>query len=188
MANGAALKQTNWNLLIFLSIITILIGMAAVVVPQVATMTVEMLIGWIFLIYGGFRLVRSFRDKGKVFLLSLLVGLLFVGAGWLLLAYPLAGAMSLTLFLALLIMAEGIVEIILAFNLKPAANWGWVLFSGIVSLILSYMIWISWPSSALWAIGLLVGINLIFSGWATLIFALAARKSGPGGLGSAAIA
>ncbi len=188
MANGAALKQMNTGLLIFLSILTIILGTVAVIIPQVATIAVEQLIGWIFVFYGGFRLVRSFRDRGKVFLLSLVVGLLFLGAGVILLAYPLAGAMSLTLFLALLIMAEGIVEIILSFNPKPASNWGWVLFSGIVSLILSYMIWISWPSSALWAIGLLVGINLIFSGWATLIFALAARKSGPGGLGSAAIA
>lgn len=176
MANETALKPTNWNLLIVLSIITIILGTAAVVVPQVATYTVEQLIGWIFLVYGVFRLVRSVRDKGKLFLLSLLVGLLFTAAGCILLAYPLAGAMSLTLFLALLIMAEGAVEIILSFNLRPAANWGWVLVSGIVGVILSFLIWSSWPSSAIWAIGLLVGINLIFSGWSTLLFALAARR------------
>jgi hypothetical protein len=95
--------------------------------------------------------------------------------GILLVFYPMAGAQALTLFLAAFLAIDGVVRIGMALRLRPGHGWGWVLFGGIVTLILAAMIWTQWPGSAIWVIGLLVGINLLFTGWSLTMMALAAR-------------
>jgi len=92
------------------------------------------------------------------------------------LMHPLLGVVSLTLLLAIFFVIEGLVEIVLYFNIRGAANAGWVLFDGIVTLILGYLIWRRWPSSSVWVIGTLVGISLIFSGISRFMLSSAARR------------
>jgi uncharacterized membrane protein HdeD (DUF308 family) len=88
---------------------------------------------------------------------------------------PLFGLASLTLVLAAYFLVDGIFEIIAAFQIKPKKGWGWVLFSGIAAFLLGYLIWSQWPLSGGWAIGVLVGVNLLLSGWSMIAFGGAAR-------------
>jgi uncharacterized membrane protein HdeD (DUF308 family) len=95
------------------------------------------------------------------------------------LMHPLLGVISLTFLLAIFFLVEGVVEIIFYFKIRGAANAGWVLFDGIVTLILGFFIWRQWPSSSVWVIGTLVGISLIFSGISRLMLSSAARRMTP---------
>ena len=115
------------------------------------------------------------RDTGGL-LWELLLGILYIFVGGYLLLNPIAGLVSLTLVLAIYLFAEGVLEFILSFRLRPMPGWGWLLFDGIVTLILAMMIWRTWPLSTEWAIGILVGINMLFSGISRLMLSLAARR------------
>ena len=101
--------------------------------------------------------------------------LLYLAGGFILITSPATGIITLTLLLIVLFVADGILETILAFKLRPAKGWAWILVSGIVSLIVGALIWAKFPSSALWAIGLLVGVNLMFSGFSFLSLAMAGK-------------
>jgi uncharacterized membrane protein HdeD (DUF308 family) len=95
--------------------------------------------------------------------------------GIVLLVAPLQGALALTIVLAVFLLVEGVFKIITAFRVRDHRGWGWLLASGIVSVILGLLIWAQWPASGLWVIGLLVAIQLLFTGWSLVMLALAAR-------------
>ncbi|MGV2829090.1 HdeD family acid-resistance protein [Myxosarcina sp. GI1(2024)] len=102
----------------------------------------------------------------------------YLGAGIVLLVYPLEGVVTLTLVLAAFLLLEGVFELILAFQLRPnSSNWWWVLADGIVTLVLGLLIWLEWPASAAWVIGLLLGISLISSGLSRLMLSIAVRSA-----------
>ena len=101
--------------------------------------------------------------------------MIYAFVGILLLLNPLVGLVSLTLALAAYLLVEGILELILSYRLRPAPGTGWLLFDGIVTLILAFMIWRTWPVSSEWAIGILVGISMLFSGISRLMVSIAAR-------------
>jgi uncharacterized membrane protein HdeD (DUF308 family) len=105
--------------------------------------------------------------------------LLYLAVGILLLVNPLEGALALTIVLAVFLIVEGIFKIITALRVRDHDGWGWLLASGIMSVILGLLIWAEWPASGLWVIGLLVGIQLRFTGWALVMLALAARRWRP---------
>jgi len=172
----AVREKRGW--FIALGIILILIGTAAIVSPFLATLTTKILVGWILVFSGIAQVIHAFwaKDWGGFFW-ELLIGLLQTAAGILLLVYPIAGIIALTIFLAATFIAEGVMRVILAFNIKPQAGWGWVLFGGIVSFAVGAMLWAELPSSALWAIGLLVGVNIAMAGWSLLMLAIAAGNS-----------
>jgi uncharacterized membrane protein HdeD (DUF308 family) len=107
---------------------------------------------------------------------QVLLGAIYIGAGVYLLAHPVAGLVTLTLALAIYLFAEGLLELILSFQIRPRQGWGWLLLDGIVTLILSVMIWRTWPMSTEWVIGTLVGISMIFSGATRLMLSLAAGR------------
>ena len=92
------------------------------------------------------------------------------------LMHPLLGVLSLTLVLAMFLLFEGVMEIVLYFNIRRLRHSGWVLFDGIITLILGALIWAHWPSTAVWVIGTLVGISLMFSGISRLMLSMAVRK------------
>lgn len=160
--------------LLAVGIILIIAGIAAIAMPLVATLAIELLIGWIFVLTGILQMVYSFWSKmwGR-FSLRFLTGLLYLAAGVLLLVYPLRGALTLTLLLALLFILEGLCKVIASALNSAMPNWGWMFFSGILALIIGGLIWAQWPSSAAWAIGLLAGVNILFRGWALTMNALA---------------
>lgn len=166
-----AIKK-NRKLVIFEAIVFILLGIFAIALPNIFTLGIELLVGWILLIGGVIQTVRSFKAKGKGFWLSLLTGLLAIIIGVLLLFFPLRGILTLTLLLTIFFLFEGIAKITMAIQMrKQVAQWGWLLLSGILALAIAFIVWSAWPSSAFWVIGLLVGINMLFFGFSLLMLA-----------------
>jgi uncharacterized membrane protein HdeD (DUF308 family) len=106
------------------------------------------------------------------FFWGLLVGLLYLAAGIVMWLNPIAGVVTLTVFLAAVLVVDGIFRSILAFQIRPRAGWFWLLLGGIVGIVLGLMIWQQLPSSALSVLGLLLGINLVFSGFTFLMLAM----------------
>ena len=166
----------NWGWLLALAILMIILGVMAIATPVYATFAVQALLGWILIIGGIAQGVHAFMVKSwGGFLFELLSALLYLAVGALLLVNPVEGALALTIVLAAFLVVEGIFKIIMAWRVRGHPRWGWLLASGILSLILGALIWAEWPSAALWVIGLLVGVHLLFTGWALLMLALAAR-------------
>jgi uncharacterized membrane protein HdeD (DUF308 family) len=168
-------KSVGWS--IGLSILMILAGCLAIAVPQAAGIAVNLLVAWLLVFSGAAHLVFAWhtRTAGGV-VWELLLGILYIFVGTYLLFRPVAGLASLTLALAIYLFAKGVLELILSFRLRPMPGSGWLLFDGIVTLILGVMIWRTWPSSTEWVIGTLVGISMLFSGISRLMISLAARR------------
>src|SRR5919108_2439057 len=168
--------QKGWPWLLGLGVLLSVLGLLLIIAPALGTLAIDLLIGW-FLIMGGVaQLYHAFLEKAwRGFLLELLSGVLYLVVGLLLVFYPLAGAQALTLFLAAFLTIEGLVRIAMAMRVRPVHGWGWLLVGGIVTVILGVLIWTQWPGSALWVIGLLVGINLLFTGWSLTMMAIAIR-------------
>jgi uncharacterized membrane protein HdeD (DUF308 family) len=166
----------NWGWLLALGILMIILGVFAIGAPAVATVAVQLALGWILMIGGIAQGIHAFMVKGwGGFLLELLSAALYLVVGILLLVNPVEGALALTIVLAVFLIVEGIFKLIMAFRVRDHRGWGWLLASGILSLILGVLIWAEWPASGVWVIGLLVGIQLLFTGWSLVMLALAAR-------------
>jgi uncharacterized membrane protein HdeD (DUF308 family) len=176
--------HAHWRLFLAEGIILFILGILAIVVPQIATIAVEVLIGWLLLLSGIVGLISTFRTRGAPgFGWSLLSAVIGTVAGIVLLAWPLSGALSLTLILTVFLVLEGVVSILYALEHKRelSGRWGMMLFSGVVDLFLAGIIFAGLPGTAAWAIGLLVGINLVFGGSALIAMALHARNIAPAG-------
>lgn len=175
----ASSLHDHWKSYLFEGIVLLLLGAAAIIVPQIATLTVALLIGWLLLFSGAIGLVTTFQMRpAPGFWWSLVSALIAIAAGIVLLASPAGGAITLTFVLIAFFIIEGIASIMFAFDHKQElpGSWGAMLLSGIVDLVLGGMIFLGLPSSAAWAIGLLVGINMVFGGAALIAMALHARK------------
>ena len=178
-AATAALHE-HWVLFVVEGVVLLVLGATAVVLPPIATLAVTILFGWLFLVSGIVGLVTTFWMRhAPGFWWSLLSAALGIIVGAMLLASPVTGALSLTLVLIAFFLIEGAVSIMFALEHKRelSGQWGWMLASGVVDLVLSVMIFAGLPSTAAWAIGLLVGINMVFGGSALIAMALHARKA-----------
>jgi uncharacterized membrane protein HdeD (DUF308 family) len=170
-----ARKSIGWS--IGLSILMILAGLVAIASPMAAGIAVDVVIAWLLIFSGGFHLVFSWHARTTgVLLWELLVGFVYIFVGIYLLMHPAAGLASLTIALAIYLFAEAFLEFALGFALRPHAGSGWLLFDGLITLILAIMIWRTWPSGTAWVIGALVGISMLFSGASRLAISLAARR------------
>jgi uncharacterized membrane protein HdeD (DUF308 family) len=170
--------HAHWALFLIEGIILVILGVIAIVVPPLATLTYTILIGWVFLISGAVGLVTTFWMRhAPGFWWSLLSALIAIVAGLVLLGWPLTGALSLTLVLTAFFIVEGIASVMYAIEHRNqlTGRWGWMLLSGIIDLILAAVIIAGLPGTAAWALGLLVGINMLFGGLAMIGMALAAR-------------
>ena len=176
----AATIHAHWKLVLAQGIVMMVLGFLAVVEPNVATFAVSIFVGWLFFIGGIFRTLSVWRARAMPgFAWALLTALLAIVLGLILIFRPLAGVLTLTMVLIAFFILEGITAIALAVqHREQLRSWVWVLFSGIVDLLLAFLIWDGWPSSADWAIGLLVGINMLFFGLSLVMTALAARVMG----------
>jgi uncharacterized membrane protein HdeD (DUF308 family) len=162
-------------------IVLAILGVLAIMLPNIATLAVELLVGWLLLITGVVGLVTTFwMRQAPGFWWSMISAIISIVAGVLLLIWPLTGVISLTIVLIAFFLIEGITSIMYAIEHRRelSGRWGWMLASGIITLILALLIWARLPSTAAWAIGLLVGIDLVFGGVALIGMALAARKEG----------
>jgi uncharacterized membrane protein HdeD (DUF308 family) len=169
----------HWKFYLIEGIILVALGAAAVVVPQVATVALTILLGWVFLISGIIGLFTTFWMRGVPgFWWSLLSAVLAIVVGVMLGVWPIRGAFSLTYVLIAFFFVEGVASVMFALEHKrdlPEA-WGWMFVSGLVDLILGGIIVAGLPGAAEWAVGLLVGINMIFGGVALIAMALQARR------------
>ncbi len=173
---GAISKESvGWS--IALSVLMILGGVLAIVIPPAAGVAVLVVVAWLLMISGAAHLVFAWhtRTAGGI-VWELLLGVLYIFVGAYAFLNPVAGLASLTLVLAIYLFMEAALELILSFTLRPLPGSKWLLLDGIITLVLAILIWRSWPSSTEWVIGTLVGISMLFSGAARLSLSLAARR------------
>jgi len=176
----AGALHEHWGLFLAEGIILVLLGVIAIVVPPIATIAFTLIVGWVFLFGGAAGLFTTFYIGWRMpgFWWSLISALIGIAAGLVLLARPVTGSLSLTLVLIAFFVVEGVASIMFAIEHRNQliGRWGWMLVSGIIDLILAIIIFAGLPETAVWALGLLVGINMLFGGSALIAIALAARK------------
>ncbi len=171
--------QAHWRLLLFQGVAMLILSILALAGPAVATIAVDIYVGWLLLISGFVGVFAAFATRDvPAFLWTLLTAILSIVVGAMLIWKPAEGAMSLTIVFTAFFLAEGVFRIIVSFTYRDAVpgSWGWVLASGIFDLVLAAIIIISWPVSATWTLGIIVGINLFASGFAVVVTALEARS------------
>jgi uncharacterized membrane protein HdeD (DUF308 family) len=174
--------REHWVLFLIEGIVLVVLGVLAIIIPPIATIAVTIFLGWLFLISGIIGLVTTFWARhAPGFWWSLLSAVVAIAAGIVLLGWPVPGAVSLTLLLIVFFIIEGVLSIMYALEHKKelSGRWGWMLISGIIDLILAAIIWGGLPGTAAWALGLLVGINMLFGGSAMIAMALHARHADP---------
>lgn len=172
--------RDSWRFLLIEGVILTVLGALAVIVPPVATLAVEIILGWLFLFSGVVGLVMTFLMRhAPGFWWSLFSAVLAIGVGVALIGWPLGGAVSLTLLLIVFFTMEGVATIMYALDHRRelSGRWGFVLASGIVDLALAAIIYAGLPGTAAWAIGLMAGINMLFGGVALIALALHARNA-----------
>jgi uncharacterized membrane protein HdeD (DUF308 family) len=168
-------KSIGWS--IVLSVLMILAGILAIVIPPAAGIAVTLLFGWLLIFSGVAHWVFGWQTRSTGgLILELLLGAVYVAAGAYLLWKPVTGMVTLTLALAIYLFVESIIEFVLAVRLRPMAGSGWLFVDAIVTLVLAVIIWRTWPANAGWVLGILVGISMLFSGVARLMLSLAARR------------
>jgi uncharacterized membrane protein HdeD (DUF308 family) len=179
----SAMSQTvkaHWKAFLFEGILLAVLGIAALILPPLASLAVAIVLGWMFLISGiGGLIVTYWARSTPGFWWSLISAALAVLAGILLLARPMQAVLTLTIVLGAYFLAEGVATIMYALEHRRelSGRWSWLLISGLVDIAISFMVITGLPSSAEWAIGVLVGINLLFGGATLIGMALAARNS-----------
>jgi uncharacterized membrane protein HdeD (DUF308 family) len=176
-ALGGAIRR-HWGLFLFEGIVLLVLGILALLAPMIASVAATIFFGWILLIAGIVGLIQTFRARQVPgFWWSLISGVVALVAGALLLWRPLAGTLSLTAVLIAFLLVEGVVTIMYALEHRSALSgrWGWILAAGILDVGLGILLFLGLPGTALWALGVLLGIDLIFGGWALILMALHAR-------------
>jgi uncharacterized membrane protein HdeD (DUF308 family) len=170
----------HWKLYLAEGIALVVLGVIAILIPPIATLAVTIVLGWLFLVSGVIGLFTTFwMRQAPGFWWSLISAVLAVVVGGLLLTRPVSGALSLTIVVVVFFVIEGVASIMFALEHKRelSGRWGWMLMSGIIDLALAVLVFAGLPSTAAWAIGLLVGINMVFGGSALIAMALHARNA-----------
>jgi uncharacterized membrane protein HdeD (DUF308 family) len=168
-------KNAGW--IVALGVATIVAGVLAIIAPLAGGLAITMLVGAAMAVGGVTRLVGAFHagsfGQGAI---ALIGGVLAVVAGLILLARPGVGLQILTLMLGAYLVADGVFSAVVAFHVRPKQGWGWMLFSAAVSVLLGFLLLAEWPLSGVWAIGTLIGINLLFTGFAMISIGSAAKR------------
>jgi uncharacterized membrane protein HdeD (DUF308 family) len=167
-------KSTGWSMA--LSVLMIVSGVLAIVVPSVAGLAVTAMFGWLLLFTGVLHLGFAWREQGAWAVIGeIVISVLYAVAGLYLLTRPLIGLASLTIVLSVYLVAKGFLEAVVAFSVRPAPGSGWLIFDAILTVAIAAMIAAAWPASTVWAIGLLVGVAMISSGFTRLMIASTVR-------------
>lgn len=174
-----AVRQ-HWRAFLFEGILLVIFGLAAMIVPPAASLAATILLGWLFLISGIAGLAFTFWAREMPgFWWSLISAALAVLAGLILLAKPAQGALTLTIVVGAYFLAEGVATIMYALEHRRelSGRWSWMLVAGLMDILIAAIIITGLPESATWALGLLVGVNLLFGGATLIGVALAARNA-----------
>ncbi len=168
-------RVTGWS--IALSVLMIIAGFLAIASPLLAGIAVTRLVGWLLLFSGGLHFVYAFRGGGVTAVLwEILLAVVYVIAGIYILANTFIGLATLTFVVAFYLFAESYLELAASYMMRHERGSGWLLFDGIVTLLLAVMIMSTWPASKAWAIGILVGVSMLFSGISRLMISSAVRR------------
>lgn len=174
LAQRIATRRTEF---FWLGIAMVVIGVLAIFFPFIATLTVEVMIGWLLLLAGVVTIGSSFSIEGTgAFFGSLLLGLLYVGLGIYFLTHPGVGIVVLTIVLAALLMVEGAVQLAFSFEMRKQGGWFWMLLSGLVSIAAGILIAAGLPGTSLFALGLLVGVSFLSTGLSFIFISQAIPK------------
>jgi uncharacterized membrane protein HdeD (DUF308 family) len=176
----SAAVKAHWKAFLFEGILLVILGLAAMIVPPLASLAVTIFLGWLFLISGIAGLALTFWTRRMPgFWWSLISAVLGIVAGIVLLARPVQGTLTLTIVVGAYFLAEGVATIMYALEHRRelSGRWSWILIAGLMDLVIAAIIITGLPGSAMWAIGLLVGINLLFGGATLIGVALAARNA-----------
>ena len=176
---SAAVRE-HWKAFLFEGILLVVLGLAAIIVPPLASLAVTIFLGWMFLVSGVVGLALTFWARQMPgFWWSLISAALAIAAGVVLLARPVQGTLTLTIVVGAYFLAEGVTTIMYALEHRRelSARWSWLLMAGLMDILIAAIIIAGLPGSALWAVGLLVGINLLFGGITLIGMALAARNN-----------
>lgn len=177
--------RERWGWFMALGILMIVLGMIAIGGPFASGIAVSLLVGWLLVISGVAHGIHAFQASGwRGGLVQILCGLLYLGVGVMMISNPVSGLLALTVTVLVYFVVSGVFKIILAIRVEHLPQRGWVTLSGILSLVLAIYIGSQFPNSALWVIGMLFGIEMIFSGWAFVMIAQAARKGHVAAAGS----
>lgn len=172
--------REHWKAYLFEGILLLLFGLAAIVLPLLASLAITILLGWLFLVSGVAGLFFSYwARRAPGFWWSLASAVLAVIAGLVLIALPVQGTLTLTFIIGVYFLAEGVATIMYALQHRGrlSERWGWMLAAGVLDILVAFIIISGWPATGAWVIGLLVGINLVFGGWSLIALALAARRT-----------
>lgn len=178
-AEFKAAAHAHWKALLIEGVLLAILGLFAVVFSPLASVFVIVALGWLFLVSGVAGLALTFwARQSPGFWWSLASAVVALVAGVILLAQPLEATLTLTIVVGAYFLAEGVVTIMYALEHRRelTERWGWMLASGLADLLVAAIIISGLPGTALWAIGLLVGINLLFGGASMIAMALAARN------------
>ena len=168
-------RASTWS--IVLSVLLIISGVIAIGSPMIAGIAVTAIVGWLLILSGVLHLAFAWGSgRPGMIVWQVLLGLAYGFIGFYVLANPVAGLAGLTFAIGVYLFVEGIIELVLSFQLRPAAGSGWLLADGIITLVLAVMIASTWPSSAAWVVGTLVGISMLFSGFTRLMLSLSVRR------------
>lgn len=157
-------------------IVMVLAGLGAIAFPLTSSLGVEICVGIMFVIVGIAQSLIAFRSPKWFDLILGLIGLAWLLAGIFLLMKPMEGIAILTIVVTASLLFEGLLKVFFAFLMRSIVGWGWILFDGLLALILGVLLWIQFPTSALWALGTLAGINILFSGLTLIMLASAVGK------------
>jgi len=170
--------QKNWKWLLFLGIAFLILGLIGLGRAFTLTIASVYFFGFLILIGGAIQLFESFKCKGwKSMIWHLVISIIYILVGIQIIARPLVASTVITLMIAIGIILVGILRVVMALQHRGLPNWGWPLFSGIISILLGLVIAARWPVSGLFVIGLFVAIELIIHGWSYLFLALAAKNA-----------
>ncbi len=160
LANGGG---RNWSIAI--GVLLIILGIAAIFLPFIAGIAVNLAVGWVLLFAGVLHLAYAWSARGAgAVIWQVIIGIVYILVAFYLLIHPARGLLTLTLVLAAYFIIEGILEIVTFFRLRSSGPAVWFLIDGIVTLVLGAIIWAHWPFSSVWAIGTIIGVSLLFSG------------------------
>jgi uncharacterized membrane protein HdeD (DUF308 family) len=174
---AAARLGERWGWLLALGIVQVAAGALAIAAPMLASLAAVLVLGSVLIASSIFHVIHAFKTRrwsGSVW--YVLGGLLYAAAGVLVIAFPLGGVLTLAIIIATLLVAEGALRVLVATLLRPAPGWGWWLAAGVASVLLGVMLFLGWPAAAIWAVGLLLGVNLIFSGATHVALAITSRS------------
>jgi uncharacterized membrane protein HdeD (DUF308 family) len=177
LPTGLEEVHKHWFWYLALGVFMTFLGALAIAWSFATTIVSMAFLGWLLLIGGVVEVGHAFwKRKWSGFFLDLLAGILYGGIGFLVLANPGLTALALTFGIAVLLLFGGLFRIVAALALDPP-HGSWVILSGAISMMLGLMIWQQWPFSGLWAIGLFIGVDLVFNGVALMMLSFTARKN-----------